>query len=141
MAQGQLKTTPKPGSKKYEELKAAALGGLLDSIWIAGEAEELGISVTKKQIETELAQIKKTNFPTETAYQEFLKASHYTPEEIYKRVEIQLLSAAIFQEVKRGVPATEKQEVVTSYVDGYRRRWRAKTTCAPGYVIDMCSNS
>ena len=65
-AQAKLKAPPKPGEQKYEEMKTAALGELLDTIWIEGEAEELGISVTPKQIATELAQIKKTNFKTES---------------------------------------------------------------------------
>ncbi len=64
-AQAKLKKAPKPGDDKYEELKDAALGELLDPIWIQGEAEELGISVTPKQIATELARSKnRTSKPT-----------------------------------------------------------------------------
>jgi parvulin-like peptidyl-prolyl isomerase len=98
---------PKPGSKKFEELKSAAQGELLDQIWIKGEAGELGISVTPKQIETELATIKKTNFPTEKAYQEFLKKSHFTQEDVDARVELQILSKEIQERVQaQSKPAT-----------------------------------
>jgi foldase protein PrsA len=126
VAQGQLKTTPKPGSKKYEELKAAALGELLDSIWIAGEAEELGISVTKKQIETELAQIKKTNFPTETAYQEFLKTSHFTQEDVDKRVELQLLSTQIQERISTGTPPASNAEIAENYEEAKATQYTTK---------------
>ena len=67
-AQAGLKSTPKPGEKQYEELNKTALGNLFDTIWIQGQAEEMGITVTEKQIATELAQIKKQNFKTAAAY-------------------------------------------------------------------------
>lgn len=91
---------PKPGSKKFEELKEAALGELLDQIWIHGEAEELGISVTPKQVETELKTIKKQSFPTEKAYKEFLEKSHFTQEEVNAKVELQVLSTEIQEQVQ-----------------------------------------
>ena len=64
--------------KNSKNCRTAALGEMLQTVWIAGEAEELGISVTEKQIATELAKIKKTKFPTEAAFKEFLKTSHFT---------------------------------------------------------------
>lgn len=109
-SQGGLKKPPKEGSKKYEELKTAALGELLNTIWIQGEAEELGISVTEKQIETELEQIKKTNFKTEKAYQEFLEKSHFTQEDVNERVKLQLFSTQIQEQVSsQAEPATSSE--------------------------------
>jgi foldase protein PrsA len=109
-AAAETKKAPKPGSKKYEELKNAAFGELLDQIWIKGEAEELGISVTKKQIETELKTIKKTNFPTPKAYEEFLEKSHFTQADVDARVELQILSTEIQEQVQRSAkPATAKE--------------------------------
>ncbi|HEY1853584.1 MAG TPA: peptidyl-prolyl cis-trans isomerase [Solirubrobacterales bacterium] len=106
---------PKPGSKKYEELKEAALGELLDEIWIHGEAEEMGISVTSKQIETELAAIKKQNFPTEKAYAEFLEKSHFSQKDVNDRVELQVLSTEIQERVKAGTPPASAAEIQAYY--------------------------
>jgi parvulin-like peptidyl-prolyl isomerase len=114
-AQGKLKKTPAPGSEKFEELKKKALGELIDYIWISGEAEEFGISVTPKQVETELAQIKKTNFPTEPKYQEFLKTSHFTQEDVDKRVELQLLVTQIQELVGAAAPAPSNSEIADFY--------------------------
>jgi parvulin-like peptidyl-prolyl isomerase len=109
-AQAKLKSTPKPGDDKYEELKTAALGELLDTIWIQGEAEELDISVTPKQIATELAQIKKTNFKTPAEYQKFLKTSRFTKADVLDRVKLQLLSTQIQEAItKRAPPATDAE--------------------------------
>jgi parvulin-like peptidyl-prolyl isomerase len=105
-----LKKLPKPGTKKSEELTEAAMGELLSEIWVIGEAEELGITVTEKQVENELANVKKQNFPTEKAFQEFLKTSHFTPEEVNKKLEVKLLSTKIQEQVtNEGEPASNAE--------------------------------
>lgn len=114
-AQGGLKKAPKPGEKKYDELKEAALSELLDSIWIQGEAEELGISVTPKEIDTELATIKKQNFKTEAEFQKFLKTSRFTPADVVARVKLQLLSTQIQEAITREAPAASEAEVADYY--------------------------
>ncbi len=114
-AQGGLKKPPTPGEKKYEELKSAALGELLDAIWIQGEAEELGISATPKQIATELAQIKKQNFKTKAEYEKFLKTSHFTRADVLARVKLQLLSTQIQERISKEAPAPSSSEVADYY--------------------------
>lgn len=113
--QGGLKKVPKKGSKKYDELQKTALGELLNTIWIQGEAEEMGISVTEKQIEQELEQIKKTNFKTEKAYQEFLKKSHFTQEDVNEKVKLNLLSTKVQQQVQSEAPPPSSSEISAYY--------------------------
>jgi parvulin-like peptidyl-prolyl isomerase len=110
-ALGELKKVPKAGSKKYEELQIATMTELLQSIWIRGEAEERGIEITDKQVESELAQIKKTNFPTKKAYQEFLETSHYTQADVNEKVELQVLSTEIQQEVAKETPPASDAQI------------------------------
>jgi foldase protein PrsA len=105
----------KPGSKKYEELKTAAMGELLDQIWLAGEAEELGITVTPKQIEAELKTIKEQNFPTEKSYKEFLEKSHFNQEDVDKRVELQILSTEIQEKVSNEAKPATNDEIKAYY--------------------------
>lgn len=115
VAQGGLKKAPEPGSDKYEELKEAALGELLDAIWLQGEAEELGISVTDKQVEDELDQIKEQNFPTEKAFEEFLETSKFTREDVNDRVRLQLLGTQIQERVNNQAPPPSNAEVADYY--------------------------
>ncbi len=110
-----LKKMPKPGEKKYEELKDAAVSELLDTIWIQGEAEELGIQVTPKQIETELVQIKKQNFKTDAEYEEFLKTSRFTKADVLDRVKLQLLSTQIQEQVASSSPSATSEEIADYY--------------------------
>ncbi len=113
--EGKLKKTPEPGSDKYDELKEAALGEILERIWIFGQAEELGVSVTDKQVEDELATIKKSNFGTEKAYQKFLKESKFTEEDVNERIRLQLLSTKIQEAVNAEAPPPSEAEVENYY--------------------------
>jgi len=115
LAGAKLKKAPAPGSKKYEEMSKKALEELLDQIWITGEAEELGVKVTNKQVEEELAQIKKQSFPSPGAYQKFLKESKFTEEDVNNRVELQVLSNAIQEQVNSEAPAPSSAEVKSYY--------------------------
>jgi len=112
---GKLKKPPAPGSKKYEEMKEAALKELLEATWVRGEAEERGITVTTKQVEDKLAQIKKENFPSQSAYQKFLKESKLTQEDVNDILETQLLSEAIQEEVNAEAPAPSSSAVKNYY--------------------------
>jgi foldase protein PrsA len=127
-ASAKLKKAPKPGEKKYKELQDAALGELLDSIWIQGEAEELGLEATPKQIATELAQIKKQNFKTPTAYREFLKTSHFTPADVDKRVRLQVLSTKIQEAINQKAPTPSESEIADYYNASKATQYTTKPT-------------
>lgn len=106
---------PKPGEAKYAEVQKAALGELLEAVWVQGEGEELGIAVTPTQIARELKTIKEQNFKTNAAYQEFLKESHFTPKEINERVKIQILTTKIRERVAAEAPAPSESQIKSYY--------------------------
>jgi parvulin-like peptidyl-prolyl isomerase len=114
-AQGQIKPAPKPGTKKYEELKETALGEVFDSIWIQGQAAEMGISVTPKEIAEELEKLKKQAFKTELQYKEFLKEAHFTKADVDERVTIQILSERIQKQITEEAPQPSKNEIKDYY--------------------------
>jgi len=114
-AQAGLKKAPKAGSKKAEEIHKSTVGELLNTAWIFGEAEELGIKVTPKEVETELAKVKKESFKTEKAFQEFLKESHFTEEDVNERVELQILSTKIQEKIIKEAPPLTEAELKAYY--------------------------
>lgn len=114
-AQEQLTPVPKPGEKKYEELKKKALGEIFDSIWIQGQAAEMGISVTKKEIADELVKLKEQAFKTDKEYKEFLKEAHFTIADVNERVTIQVLSGKIQEQVTEEAPQPSKSEIQDYY--------------------------
>jgi foldase protein PrsA len=98
-AQNKKKEVPKPSDPEYKEMMEAALGSLLDSAWLRGEAAEEGFSVTKAEVEKEFKKLKKENFKTEAEYKKFLTESGFTQADVDKRVELQILS----QEIQKGI--------------------------------------
>ena len=115
VAQAKLKKKPQPGSVKYGELKVTALGELLDQAWIEGQAEELDLSATEKQVEDELATIKKQSFGSAQAYEKFLSESGYTQEDVNDRVRLQLLSTQIQEKVSSEAPKPSSEEIQAYY--------------------------
>jgi parvulin-like peptidyl-prolyl isomerase len=127
-AQAGLKKAPEPTDKKYEEVRDAAMGELLDAIWIQGEGEEMGIEVTPKQIETELEQIKQQNFKTDGAFEKFLEESHFNREDVDKRVRLQILSTKIQQKLTEGAAPASDSEVEDYYNEAKSEQFTQPTS-------------
>ncbi len=106
---------PKPGDKKYDELMKTAMEERLDAVWLQGQAEEMGISVTPEEVAKELKKLKSKAFKTEKQYQEFLKEAHYTQADVTERVKIQMLSEQIQAQVTEEAPIPGKGEIEDYY--------------------------
>jgi hypothetical protein len=114
-ARAGLREPPRPGDAQYEDVRMAALGDILDSVWIQGEADEIGIEVTQKEIDTELENIKRQNFRTEAEFRRFLRESGFTEEDVDERVKLQLLSTQIQQRITEGVPEPSDRQIENYY--------------------------
>jgi len=111
-----IKPVPKPGDEQYEGLKETALGELLQSIWLQGQAAEMGIEVTPKEISAELKKIKEQSFESsEKKYQEFLKESHFTEADVIDRVKLQVLSNQIQEQIRNEASTPSKDEIQEYY--------------------------
>ncbi len=114
-AQAKVTPPPKPGDEKYEEFKETALGELLDAVWIQGEAEEMGIEITPKEIRQELKKLKDQAFKTEKEYREFLKEAKFTRADVLTRVKLQVLSTKIQEQVTQEAPVPSSGEIEAYY--------------------------
>jgi parvulin-like peptidyl-prolyl isomerase len=113
--QAGLKKAPKAGSKKAEELHKATIEELISKVWIFGEGEELGIKVTPKEVETQLAKVKKESFKTEKAFQEFLTEQNLNEEEVNELIELQIIQTKIQEKVPKEAPAVTEAEIEEYY--------------------------
>lgn len=114
-AAGGQKKLPKPGTKPYEELKEAATTSLVEGVWLEGQAAEMGITATDQEVQKEFKKLKKENFPKEAEYQEFLKESKFTQEDVDERVKLQILSTEIQEELKEDPPTPSDDKVEDYY--------------------------
>jgi foldase protein PrsA len=110
-----VKKIPKEGSKKFEELRDATLGELINAAWVQGAAEEFDLSATKKKVDEELEKIKEQNFPTAAAYEEFLKTSKLTQADVDDRVRLQVLSNEITEKLQGDVGVPSESEIAAYY--------------------------
>ncbi len=131
-----LREAPKPGDRQYEDVKMAAMGDLLDSVWIQGEASEMGIEVTQKEIDTELASIKRQNFRTEAEFKRFLRDSHFTAEDVNERVKLQLFSTKIQQQITENVPEPSQSQVEDYYEAAKSTQFTTPAVRAQGRTRD-----
>ena len=114
-AAGEKKSVPKPDTKLYEELKETALTGLVEEIWLEGEATDMGIEVSEQKVQRQFQKIKKESFPTEAAFQKFLKESKFTQEDIDKRVKLELLAQEVQESINEDPPTPSDSEVENYY--------------------------
>jgi foldase protein PrsA len=106
---------PKPGSAKYEEAREAALTTLIESVWLEGQAEEMGIEVSDQEVAKKLKEVKDENFQTEAEFQEFVKERKFTPEDIDERVKLEIISEEVQKELQEEPPAPSQREIENYY--------------------------
>lgn len=131
---------PKPGHGGYGKLEETAIGELLESVWIKGQAAEMGIGVTSRQIKEERRRLIKTAFKNRAEYHRFLVEARYTLRDVRDRVEAQMLTTRIQERAVPGLSGPARQKAFAQFVAEYEQRWRGRTVCAPEYVLDRCSN-
>jgi SurA-like protein len=59
----------------------------------------------------------------------------------HRRRYSELTPTAARRAIRVQLTATRRQRAITRFIESFRARYRAMTTCARGYVIDACSNA
>jgi SurA N-terminal domain len=139
-AQKGRRRAPKPRHGGYGKLKDTAIGELLDFAWIKGQAAEMGLGVTSRQIRKERRRLIATVFKSRAEYHRFLVEARYTLRDVRERIEGQMLVTRIQERVGAGLSGRAEERAFSKFVAEYEQRWRARTVCAPEYVFDRCSN-
>lgn len=140
-AQAGRSAAPGPQAKGYPRLADRALEERVDSIWIQGQAREMGIGTRPREVSRELARLKQQTFKNNKQYRRFLREAHYTRRDVRERVMLQMLSEKIEVRVVDGLQPGEQAQAFRKFVREYGARWRARTVCADGYVTARCSNA
>lgn len=131
----ELKELPKAGTPEYEALRDQAMGELLDAVWIEGEARDRGASVSQREVDQQLEQIKQQNFPTKKEYERFLRRSGFTPFDVEVRVRLQLLAEKIQQQVAKSVKPVTQAEV-TEFYEANKKQFEQPTTRNARVIIN-----
>jgi hypothetical protein len=125
--QHDARRAPRPGEKQYRPWRDMALQFLISARWVQGEARERHITISDARVRREFRHNRKANFKSDKAFRRFLRDSGETVDDLLFRTRLDLLNNAVLQ-------ALSDDELAA-----FPEKWRARTSCAPGYVIkDYC---
>ncbi len=115
-------TLKKQCDTEYDTLKTEVMQFLIQAEWVQQEAENQDVKVSDKQIKQSFEDQKKQAFPNDKAYEDFLKTSGMTEEDILFRVKLdqlqQKLTAKITQDSKKVT-----DEDISEYYDKNKKRF------------------
>jgi len=129
------KGTPKPKDadlkkqceQEYDALRTQVMQFLISAEWIQQEADARGIKAEDKQVRKEFEDQKKQSFPKEKDYQEFLKTSGQTEEDLLFRVRLDVLSNQVRQKIVEGKDKVSDKEI-TDYYNKNKSRFATPET-------------
>ncbi len=122
-----------------EALKKQVLGFLITSQWVLAEAAHLGIAASEAGVRQRLHQDTAKQFPKTSQLKHYLASVGETEADLLMRVKGELLDTKIAQHVTAGKTAsTEPHLLLSDFQKSFETRWRAKTSCQPGYVMEDC---
>ena len=110
----QKRDFPKAGTAEYQALQTQAVAFLVQRAQYEKQADELKITVTDKELQDRVDQVKKQYFAgSQAKLDRQLQEQGYTNESFRADIEAQVLSEKIYDEVTKGAKVTDAQ--VTTY--------------------------
>jgi foldase protein PrsA len=101
---------PKPGTASYKSLQDQAMTYLVQEAELEQKAKTLGVTVTDKEVQTRIDQIKTQYFGgSQKKYQQQLKAQGLTEAQLRQDLHAQILSEKIYNKVTADVKVTAAQ--------------------------------
>ncbi len=123
----------------HTALKNQVLGFLITSQWVLAEAAHLGLSVSEAEGRQRLHQVTAKQFPKASQLKHYLASIGETEADLLMRVKGELLESKIAQHVTASKTAsTEPHLLLSDFQKGFEARWRARTSCQSGYVMEDC---
>ncbi len=119
---------PKPGAKGYKAIRDEALGELITAVWLEGEAADRGIEVDSEEVAEALRK---------SGEAQYLREAGYSRAAMLERAKTQLFVNRIEDLLKEpGQPS----QAIAEFDRTFGPKWRARTSCAMGFVVHQCVN-
>jgi Raf kinase inhibitor-like YbhB/YbcL family protein len=120
-------------------LRNQVLGFLITTQWVLAEAARLGISVSEAEVRQRLAQATAKQYPKASQLKRYLSSIGETEADLLMRIKVELLESKIARHVTAGKTATTEPHLLLSdFQKSFEARWRARTSCLAGYVMEDC---
>jgi foldase protein PrsA len=123
--EGQSKPTDaqlkKQCKSEYDQLKTEVMQFLIQAEWVQQEAEQQNIDVSEKAVAKSFADQKKQAFPTDKAYNEFLKTSGMSEDDILFRVKLDQLQQKLTKKVTEDSTKVTDADIQAYYEKNMKR--------------------
>jgi Raf kinase inhibitor-like YbhB/YbcL family protein len=116
-----------------------ALGFLVSAAWLLDEAAAQHVSVPTAQAKQRLSQLERKSFPQAGSLHRYLERSRETEGDLLERVKLELLEARLAPRAVPGQSAAQRKAALARFQQAFQRRWKSRTTCDAGYVMEDCS--
>jgi phosphatidylethanolamine-binding protein (PEBP) family uncharacterized protein len=115
-----------------------ALGFLITSEWVLGEAAARGIAVSEAEVKQRYAQLVHQSFPKAGALGKYLAKSGETEADLLARIKVELLASRIASKVTAGKSAGQRTALLAAFETNFHAHWKSFTDCKPSYVMEDC---
>ncbi len=115
-----------------------ALGFLITSEWVLGEAAARHIEVSEAEVKQRYTQLLHQSFPKAGALKKYLSKSGETEADLLARIKVELLAAKIAAKVTAGKSSSQRSALLTAFENSFHTHWKAYTDCKTGYVMEDC---
>jgi hypothetical protein len=120
-------------AKLYAQLRDGALAFLITADWLQAEAAAQGVSVSPSEVDAGYRQL--LNGPAGPSFARRLRRAGMTRADELLQVRIERLAQKLRTKIGAGRP-----QLVSAFIAAYRKRWKQRTTCQPGYIVAECRN-
>ena len=115
-----------------------ALGFLLTSQWVLGEAKARKIAVSEAEVKQRYAKLVHQSFPKAGSLQKYFSTSGETEADLLARIKVELLAARIAAQVAAGKSSSQRSSILATFETSFHTHWKALTDCKSGYVMEDC---
>jgi foldase protein PrsA len=107
--------------QEFDSLKEQVMQFLISAEWIQQEADARDIEISDEEVQKQFEDQKKQSFPNEKDYQDFLKSSGQTEEDLLFRVKLDVLSNKVREEIIEGKGDVSDEDLAQYYEDNKER--------------------
>lgn len=121
------------GSPSHE-----ALGFLITSEWMLGEAAARGITASEAEVKQRFAELERKSFPKAGSLQKFLAKAHESEADLLARIKVELLASRIAAKISARKSPAQRSALLAAFQKSFQTHWKGLTSCDRGYVMEDC---
>jgi phosphatidylethanolamine-binding protein (PEBP) family uncharacterized protein len=115
-----------------------ALGFLISSEWVLGEATGRRVTVSEAEVKKRFASLVRQSFPKPGSMKAYLAHSGETEADLLARIKVELLASHIAAQITAGKSSSQRSALLAGFERNFQAHWKRLTTCSAGYVMEDC---